>query len=128
MLAKCAELVPINTDDLSPVQFKKYVISESALPTLYRSLTRMKQSPLPLLVNLGPTPEEATACVEMIRRIHEASIPFREGFDFYNAGQKPQAKKAFQKAYKLNPHDRDAALFLGLSRPRLRTKADLPLD
>jgi len=127
-LAKYARLAPTNTDDLCVVQFTQYFTSAREYAALYRLLTRMKQSPLPLLFNLGATPEEAAACGKRIGRTHQASILVREGYTLLKNNYGTQAISIFQEAYKLNPHDRDAALALGLAARRLRTKIDLPLD
>ncbi len=126
MLARFAKLAPINTDDLCPVQFEKYVVPESTSWTLYGFLTRIKQTPLPLLVNIGATQEETAACVQITKKTYKASILVREGIYLERAGQRPQAIKVFQKAYELNPHDRDVAILLGFAPRRLRTEVDLP--
>lgn len=127
-IAKCVELAPVNTDDLSAVQFTKYSVPGEDTRALYRFLTAIKENPLPLLVNLGATPEQAAACEERISRTHKASILVRQGFILMKTHHIAQAASAYQKAYNLNPHDRDAAVILGLAPRRLRTKADLPLD
>ncbi len=127
-LAKYARLAPINTDDLCVVQFTKYFVRAKELAGLYRSLTRIKQSPLPLIVNRGATAEEAAACEKRISRTYQASILVRDGYTLLKNNYGTRAMSVFQKAYKLNPHDRDAALFLGRAAYRLRTKVDLPLD
>ncbi len=125
-LMKYTSLAPVNTDDLSPVQFTRYIPPKSAFLNLYRVFTSIKENPLPLLFNLGSTPEEAAACEERISRTHEASILLRESYALSGKGYAAQAKSALQKAYELNPYDPDVALNLGLAAPRLRTGVDLP--
>jgi len=118
-LMKVAEPAPINTDDLSVVQFTKRFVPEEDYRALNQLLTRIKENPLPLLFNLGATPEEAAACAERISRTYKASILVREGYALWDEGHVAQAKSILQKAYELNPHDRDAALSLGLAPRRL---------
>ncbi len=123
-LAKYARLAPINTDDLCVVQFTKYFIPREERTALYRSLTQMKQSPLPLIVNRGATAEEAAASGKRISRTYQASILVRYGYTLSRSGRVAQAKSALQKAYELNPYDRDAALSLGLAPRWLRTRQE----
>jgi len=125
-LMKHARLAPLNTDDLAPVQFSEYVKPGSAFIELYLKFTSIKENPLPLLFNLGSTPEEATACAQRISRTHEASVLARKGYISMWSNQQAQARRFFQKAYELNPYDPDTALYLGLTPRRPHTKADLP--
>lgn len=84
---------------------------------------------MPLLANLGDTPQEIAACAGKIKRTYEASVLVREALALFSIRRaKPEqlerARRALQRANKLNPDDRDAALYLGLEPPRLRTRPD----
>lgn len=126
-LANCAQQAPINTDDLAPVQFTRCSVVEcpNSHKYLHRLLTQIKESPLPLLDNLGATPEEAAASAERIERTHKASVLLREGIALLPSRS---AFAAFQAAYRLNPDDGDTAVILGLPRPPSRPGADLSSD
>lgn len=128
-LAQIAFVAPINTDDLSPVQFNYSRESRRSVNLgLHRLLTRIKENPLPYCIKLGTTPEEAAATAERITQAHEASIFLREGIALQQEGRRAEATRAFAQAYRINPHERDAAVFLGLEPPKLRTREDVPAD
>ena len=115
-LMKYTRLAPLNTDDLAPVQFSEYTPPKSAFFNLYQVFTSIKETPLPLLFNLGATSEKAAACEEMISRTHEASVLARKGYISMWTDQQAQARRFFQESYELNPYDRDVALISGLYR------------
>jgi len=124
-LAKKSSPYPLNTDDLSPVQF-----AHGGPRSKHDEFLDLMESPLGMAVGLGAAPSERAACSERISRAFRAAKLTRQGLEM-NAGRGPGAElrdePALREAYRLNPNDRDLAVWLGFARPRLRagaTRAD----
>lgn len=133
-IAEISKEAPVNTDNLSPVQFTKQLVLKIESLSIYSLLTRIKQNPWPLILH---TKEEVVMDSiggrERIEKEFEASKYLRKGVYLMQAAQNTKDKKTrfshmrtagrfLQRAYFLNPDDRDASLFLGKERPKFRSK------
>ena len=122
VLAATAAQAPINTDDLSVVQYSGGRSPSGTFPDAYPQICAIKENVLRYSVNLGETAADSARVAQRMTAAHYASRLLRRGLAIRTDGAEgiPRAMPLFEAAYRLNPNDRDLELLLGLEEQRLR--------
>jgi len=113
----------LNTDDHPYLEFTPawsyFVALGYALDNL-ENFRIERKSVLPLLVNLGDTPERAAALADSVARRYDATQHSISGDIFYALGQKERAERAWAAALSIDPGDRSAlqAISRAMGRPQ----------
>ncbi len=121
-LARQCSPFPLNTDDLSSVQFG----GRAARPAQQnREFADLMESPIGIISH-WPAPEAGDA--QRVANAFEAARLVRQGLAAPAAGGSPDLvdRDLLARAHRLNPNERDVAVWLGLSKPRLRTEDQSP--
>ena len=107
----------LNTDDHPYLEFTpawSYFVALGYAMDNLAGFHSARRSVLPLLVNLGDTPEAAAALADSVARRYDATQHSIKGDIFYSLGQRDQAGQAWATALSIDPGDRSAAR--GISR------------
>jgi spermidine synthase len=125
VLAARAAHAPINTDDLSVVQYSGGKSPSGTFPDAYPQICAIKENALPYSINLGDTAAQSARVAQRITDAHHASKLLRRGLVIRAEGgeEMPHATSFFETAHRLNPNDRDLEVLLGLADRRLRQVA-----
>jgi len=125
VLAASAAHAPINTDDLSVVQYAGGKSPSGPFPDAYSRICAIKENALLYSINLGDTAAQRARVAQRITDAHYASRLLRTGLAIRGEGGEEirRAMPFFEAAHRLNPNDRDVDLLLGLADPHLRQAA-----
>lgn len=118
-LARASSPFPLNTDDLSPVQFAD---GQATPAQQNQEFADLMESPIGMISDWGAGAQQKTArAFEAARLVRQAlASPAADG---YPGSVEPTL---LQRAHELNPKERDAAVWLGIERPRLRSEEKRP--
>jgi hypothetical protein len=111
-LARYVEGARMNTDDHPYLEFAPawsyFVTLRYATRNLY-DFGQARESPAPLLVNTGGTPEEVARTAENVEKRFQATQHSISGDIFYYLGDREKAAGEYAMALLIDPGDKNAA-------------------